>query len=473
MGMELHKRVLSLIHSHKLIPSGVKVVVGVSGGADSLALLHILNRIKGDIICELHVATLDHGLRGDAGAADAQFVVDTAQSWGLTVTMERIDVPVLARTSSLGIEAVARRARYEFLARVAHQQDASIIVVAHNADDQAETVLMHILRGSGSDGLGGMHPSMPLLFDPELTLIRPLLSIKRAEIDTYCTESELNPRQDVTNKDTSYLRNRIRHEILPALKEINPQFDRGLVQLAEIMRAESDTLGRLFHEHIDEAVSVTPNRVSLVLSLFLGLDIALKRRFIRWAGEQIQGVVKTSEISFQHIEAALEIIEQGETGKRASLPGRLQVRRGYSRLYVEMINAPIESEAPLLAEGEIVEIAVPGVTPFGEGWELVVDEVRNYQEGVYLFIPIGGQVHLRGRQVGEEFSPNQIQQSLKNWMINNKVPSELRSRVPLIIVNDTIASVIWGMLWRRASRGAGDKGTQHGFHFSVRRNKSI
>jgi tRNA(Ile)-lysidine synthetase-like protein len=138
-----------------------------------------------------------------------------------------------------------------------------------------------------------------------------------------------------------------------------------------------------------------------------------------------------------------------------------------------MIDAPIESEAPLLAEGEIVEIVVPGVTPFGEGWELVVNEARNYQEGVYLFIPIGGQVHLRGRQAGDEFSPNQIQQSLKNWMINNKIPSELRSRVPLIIVNDTIASVIWGMLWRPGSRAVEDKETRHGFHFSVRRNKSI
>ncbi|MFN8447334.1 MAG: tRNA lysidine(34) synthetase TilS [Anaerolineae bacterium] len=203
--------VLHTLREHDLLPADALLIVGVSGGTDSLALLHILRRLG----VRLHVATLDHGLRGAAGAADARFVVETAEAWGLPVTAGRADVRVLAKAQRLSIEAAARAARYDFLSSVAHEAGTQRIAVAHNADDQVETVLLHLLRGSGVGGLAGMAYAAPLPGHPDLMLIRPLLDVPRAALDAYCREHGLQPRHDASNADARYRRNRLRLDLDP------------------------------------------------------------------------------------------------------------------------------------------------------------------------------------------------------------------------------------------------------------------
>ncbi len=203
---------------------GRRVIVGVSGGADSLCLLHLLHRAAAALNVTLYVATLDHGLRGQAGAEDAAFVEQIAQAWGLPVRRERQDVVALAREHGLGIEDAARRARYTFLARAAQEAGAAVIAVAHNADDQAETVLMRVIRGSGLAGLRGMLPLSPLSADhllpgappvEGLLLARPLLDVPRADIDAYCAAHDLHPRQYATNYEQSKMPTRGRHTVCP------------------------------------------------------------------------------------------------------------------------------------------------------------------------------------------------------------------------------------------------------------------
>ena len=285
---DLLARVRQYAQRYRLFSPGETVVVGVSGGPDSLCLLHLLRRLAPELRLWLHVAHLHHGLRGAEADADAAFVAELADCWGLPCTVGRADVAALAREAGLSLEEAARQARYRFLAGVAEAGGAATLAVGHNADDQAETVLMHFLRGSGAAGLRGMLPRTPLddyrllqaatipiasghrvtalrsprwrqVFvvyswtaqplavsgadgdasdpppspgprvpaSPRLHLVRPLLSISRAEIEAYCAEYRLAPRTDRSNEDTIFFRNRLRHELLPLLETYNPGIRRG------------------------------------------------------------------------------------------------------------------------------------------------------------------------------------------------------------------------------------------------------
>jgi tRNA(Ile)-lysidine synthetase-like protein len=250
--MDLLHEVQNYIDTHRLLKPGARVVVGVSGGPDSVTLLHVLQRLAGPLNLTLHVAHLHHGIRDTDADADADFVAALAETWGLPCTIERVDVPAIAAEQKLALEEAARRARYTFLHQVAQQTGALRIAVGHNADDQSETVLMHLLRGAGPAGLRGMLPATPLrdyhLLTPcpkpvpEMKLIRPLLSIPRADVEAYCTEQRLTTRFDRSNLDTTFFRNRLRHEVLPYLTQINPRFAQNLRHLAEVVRADYDLL---------------------------------------------------------------------------------------------------------------------------------------------------------------------------------------------------------------------------------------
>ena len=275
--MNLLSQVRKTIEEHDLLVAGESVVVGVSGGPDSLCLLHLLRHLSRAYDLTLHVAHLDHGIRGEESRVDAQFVADLARQWELPATVERADVPRLAEEEGLAIEEAARRARYRFLARVAGQVGASRIAVGHNADDQAETVLMHFLRGSGLAGLRGILPLSPLgelrlgqserdsPLAAELRLIRPLLEVPRSAIEAYCRDQELSPRFDRSNLDTTYYRNRLRHKLLPVLETYNPNVREVLRRTAQVMAADHELL-RLPANLREVAKSVGERRLSVIQS---------------------------------------------------------------------------------------------------------------------------------------------------------------------------------------------------------------
>src|SRR5829696_2074336 len=234
--------VRGFITAHHMIAPGGLVVVAVSGGPDSLCLLHALTQLRDDLGIVLHVAHLDHKIRGAESADEAVFVAGLAHEWGLPHTVEAADVPEMARAQRTNLHAAARAARYRFLVNVARATGARAVAVAHHAGDQAETVLLHLLRGAGPDGLSGMRPvthwegwslgieherSRENLPSPQSSaarpwLIRPLLTATRESIERYCAEHDLHPRRDPSNFDLSATRNRIRHNLIPQLIEYNP-----------------------------------------------------------------------------------------------------------------------------------------------------------------------------------------------------------------------------------------------------------
>ncbi len=438
------------IQKFQLITTGQKLVVGVSGGADSLVLLHILNQLAPRLGIIIHAATLDHQLRGAESAGDVRFVQQICHEWGVDVTLGQADVAQLAQKQQLGIEAAARVARYDFLAHVAEKVGATSVAVAHHMDDQAETVLMHLMRGAGVHGLAGMALRSPVPGHTELSLIRPLLQVSRAEIEAYCEQHDLIPCHDSTNSDTSLLRNAIRLDVLPMLAEYTPQVRPALARLAEIAAVEDDYLQQhvlLFSQ--SAAVTVSPRQISIDRNAFQGLHSALQRRLLIWAIGQLGS---SEDTAAQLVIYAIEIAKRGQQGAIALLGGGFRLRVNYNIFVVEAENnAEIDQHNPLLPINFSLNINVPSRHLF-DGWTLESTMILPSESKMVcrLSVPEGSDVVLRTRQVGELFAPlgmNGHTQKLSRWMVNHKIPKVIRHQVPLLVINNIIAAIALNHEW--------------------------
>ena len=243
----LPKTVLQIIRRNNLFSPKDHIVLAISGGVDSIALLHVINALKDELDITIYVATFDHMLRDDSGD-DVDFVVESSQLLGLPAYKDSDDVHALAKAEKISIETAARKARYKFLAEVAHQTKSSKIVTAHHRDDQAETVLMRLIRGTGLQGLKGMTPISPVPNAPDLQLVRPFLSISKKTLTEYCESEGIQYRFDETNKDTDYTRNYIRHEVMPRLHQINPEVESAIAQLSDIVSVEDSFIDSVINQ---------------------------------------------------------------------------------------------------------------------------------------------------------------------------------------------------------------------------------
>jgi len=447
--------------------------VAVSGGTDSLCLLHWLNSLKNEFAFTLTVAHLNHQLRGANSQADEDFVRDVAVQWQLPIFVERYEVAALATQTKQSLEATARQVRYAFLRRVAVTVGANKIVVGHHADDQAETVLMHFLRGTGLNGLRGMLPITRLEFElrPEvsfsneengnLSLIRPLLETSRSEIEAYCQVHQLKPRQDESNHDTTFFRNRLRHELLPELETYNPNIRQVLRQTAKIVTADVDFLNYQLKEVWPLLVKETSadarlvTKIDLDLSAWLTLSLAMKRATLRRAIQVLAHSL--NDVSFEHVESAINIIKKNHVGSKVHLPKGVTVMVGYDTFSLTI--APISSsvlrhQVPYLASSQVLPLALPGVTLLpNTAWRLTIellfhDEVtpehlkQLSRWEVYLDAEIVGDAPiLRPRQLGDKFIPLGLRghhQKIKDFMINTKIPADWRDHIPLLVSNNQV-----------------------------------
>lgn len=462
--MEVLSNIRQLNAEHGLFPPGATVVVGVSGGADSLCLLHALCGLREDFEIVLHVATLDHGLRGEASAADAAFVVETARAWEVPVTMGRVDVGALAERYKLGIEEAARQSRYRFLARVAADQSARHIAVAHNADDQSETVLMHFLRGTGLAGLRGMLPVSPLSEDHLLSggavLVRPLLTTPRAAIEAYCSVHGLQPRFDRSNRDTAYLRNRLRHQVIPFLEKLNPNLRAVLRQTAEIVAADYGLL-RAVHKATWPAVcrEKTATAVTFDLAAWRALPLSSQRAMLRCAISELQAGLH--DVSFVHVADAVRVALSGTTGAQATLPGGLSLRVGYETLVIAADeHTPDPPPWPLLWSAETLPVDLEAETALPDSaWRLSFQMVRGPLDPLVLKDPWraalsarvvvpDAEIVLRTRRPGDRFAPQGLgghTKKLSKFMIDLKIPKLWRDKIPLLVVN---GEIMWVVGWR-------------------------
>lgn len=472
--MPFVKQVRQTIERYDLLPRGEPVVVGVSGGPDSLCLLHVLQQLAGDYDLALHVAHLDHQIRGAEADADAAFVAALAAEWGLPCTVATRDVPALARQHKLAIEEAARQARYTFLAEVAGQVGSRTVAVGHNAGDQAETVLMHFLRGAGLAGLRGMLPKTPLsgyrLLQGQtgaaLSLVRPLLETPRTEIETYCAEHGFQPRFDRSNLDTTYFRNRLRHELIPYLETYCPNVREVIRRTARVAVDDYALLREVLEEAWVKVVRAAEDEaIILDLAGWRALPLSLQRATLREAVHRLRRNLRN--ISFCHIEDAVTVAREKATGAIASLPQGLRLTIGYEALTVSGEDfKPVPLDWPALLVSDL-PLNLPGRTPLPgpAGW---VVEARwllpqalpsNWAANpdpwqAFLDARAAGEgLALRRRRPGDRFQPQGMggrSKSLSDFLINVKVPAAWRDWVPLLVSGDD--RILWVAGWRLDER---------------------
>jgi tRNA(Ile)-lysidine synthase len=305
-------KVKNTIKKYKLLCKGDRVVIGVSGGPDSLTLLYILNGLKKELNLRLHVAHLDHMLRKDS-ARDKKFVEALARRWNLSVTASRINVKKLAKKGS--IEEIARNCRLNFLCKVAKKIKANKIALGHNLDDQAETVLMRIIRGTGLYGLSGILPKR-IIYGYEV--IRPLIEIRRREIESFLKKRDINPRIDKSNTEEIYFRNKIRNKLLPLLEnEYNQNIKEVLSNTAENVAYDYEYLGNLAHK----AMKTMKRKISL--KKFHNLHPSIQRLVLRFNIARLKG--DTRAITFKHIQEIEDLVLNRPINSVVDLPKNISV----------------------------------------------------------------------------------------------------------------------------------------------------
>jgi len=444
------QRVLSFIQEQHLLSRQQKLVVAVSGGPDSVCLLHILINLKKELGMELHVAHLNHQLRGAEADADAQYVAELAHSLDIPATIEQRDVQAYRVRQRTSLEEAGREVRYTFLAQVAESIGADRAAVGHTTDDHVETILMHLIRGTGTRGLRGLQPlSQWQSSGKSLTVIRPLLEISRDETTAYCDRHQLMPRTDASNLSLSPLRNRIRHQLMPLLQSYNPQVAEALLRTA---RTAGDDLAFLDEEVAGLWGKVAQKQESTIVldkEMFFELPAALKRHLLRTSIETLLGNLK--DIETRHIEEIMGVLDKS-AGKRISLPEGLIFAIEYDRYLLGSDPAAL-SPFPVLETAPPLKI--PGKTRL-PGWQVEATIIDREEQSAaknndftahFDFDKAGNRLMVRRRQPADRFQPLGMSQTkkLNEFMIDAKIPHAWRQRVPLVCSPNHI---LWVVGWR-------------------------
>lgn len=480
MGLEteIFEKVRATISEYRMLDKGDRVVVGVSGGPDSVALLYVLSSLKDEFDLNLHAAHLNHCLRGKEAEGDALFVADLAKKLKIPHIIEKIDVRTGNKTQG-SLETWAREQRYEFFLKVARGLGAAKVALGHQADDVIETILMHLIRGSGAGGLSGIPPLRRL--SKEVVLIRPLISIWAAEIENYLKDKGIPSRFDSSNLDPAHLRNRIRHELIPGLLEYNPGFRRSLTRSLNLWCRDDNYLRCLANEALEDVLlEKSKGKIVFSLNKFNIYDPSIGFRLIREGLNLLKGNLEG--ITYSHIEAIAALIQDGPSQGQLNLPCGISVQREYDQLVL------YEDKGGKREEGNFFEHSVnlPGQTRIPQlnlvldtevlsADEFTLDNLREFSTDISIEVYLDyGRImpplSLRPRRKGDRFLPLGMEgaKKIKDFFIDLKIPSALRDQIPLLVDRDRI---IWVLGYRIDERMKVTKGTKQILKVSYRKGR--
>ena len=479
----LQQRVQETIARFALFRAGDRVAVAVSGGADSVALLRLMVELASPLGIRVSVCHFNHRLRGAASDADEQFVSGLAASLGLSCTVEGEDVVSRAHKEGWNLEDAARRLRYAFFRRLVEQGRADRVAVAHSADDQAETVLAHLLRGTGPTGLGGIYPQVDCV-------VRPLLYVRRQELKDYLRARGQGWREDESNLDQSRLRARIRHRLLPLLeKEFQPAVVGNLGRLAGLAREEERFWSQLLEERMGAIVEKTPAGLSIQVEDLLdpcqletkcGADaftkpsLAVARRLVRRLLSEVHGSQK--RLTSQHVDQVIQLAESGHGGQRLELPGGVLVERVFDRILFPSLDLRPASAVSRetgeraatyqytveLGTGDGVWISVPEIQRRFRlkvvDWPLPASDTKASVWAAALDADrIRLPLVLRNWRPGDRYRPLGRQRvcKLKRLLLEERVAARDRAGWPVLVSGDSLA-------WARGLPVAADFAPQPG-----------
>ena len=440
-----------------VLKPGDTVVVAVSGGADSLCLLYALRRLSSELRCSLHVAHLDHMLRGAESQQDAEFVTAQAHLLGLPCSVDARDVAAYRLARRCSLEEAAREVRYAFLREVASGVGARAVLTGHTRDDAVETIMLHILRGAGVHGLRGLEPvaTYPSSGGESATpgaplLVRPLLRVSRREVKEYCDALGLEPREDASNDSVEYLRNRIRSELLPSMRELNPRVDEALLRLSALASEDDEQLVYTTAKRWDSLATESADSVSIELSGFLESSPAIQSRLVLSAMVRLNGCVR--DVSSEHVMSVRDLA-RNSVGKQVDLPSGIVWRRETSNLTAFRRSALQAKEAPTMPV-EPVELPVPGqvVLPVGR----ITARAAAPGEAVDSLDPFvvcvdeaatGDSLLVRRRRPGDRFRPLGMQndKKLQDFMVDAHIAAGVRDWIPVVC---SPSGIVWVAGWR-------------------------
>lgn len=412
------------------LESARSVLCAVSGGVDSMCLLHLLWRQSQSLGFALSAATFDHQLRPASGA-DAAFVAGWCQERGIPCRTGGGDVAEYARSRDMTLEEAGRTLRYSFLEQCRRELGAEYLATAHNADDNAETLLLHLLRGTGLNGLGGIPPRRE-------AIIRPLLCCTRREIESYCAQFGVPHREDESNQDTAYTRNYLRHTVLPLLREKNPALTGTLARTAETLRLDEAFLARETERAAAALLRQNGGQVSVSAAQLRALDPALALRLVQVMAER---AAPGAVLPQNQRQALLELARRQKNGK-ISLINRLQGRLVYDMLTLSL---PVSREPACLPftllPGACRDLPALGCSISCE--ETVCSPDAGQASGALLLRPPAeGALLVRSRQIGDRITlAGRPEKTLKKLFQERRLPPEDREQVPVLILEGQVAAV--------------------------------
>ncbi|WP_196592689.1 tRNA lysidine(34) synthetase TilS [Pectinatus sottacetonis] len=421
------KQIVAFCQKHRLFSYNDHILLACSGGPDSLCMVHIFIRLAAAYNLTVSVAHVEHGIRGRASVQDAAFVKDFCQKNNLPFYLKKVNAISYAEKNKLSVEAAARILRYSFLQQTATVLHCTSIAIAHHRGDQAETILMHMIRGAGTKGLSGINPRTN-------NIIRPLLNCTRSQIKSYCSQYNLVFRTDTTNYDTNYTRNSIRLKLLPFLHKYNPNIEETLCRTASLIAEENDFITTYADDVYKSIVIKKNNRLLLPLPEFTKQHIAIKRQTLRAAISDLCN--NTIDIENIHIDNILSLAAKAKTGSSLNLPHNIIVIIEYNNLVLT-----IAEKSSQKMEIEPISINTAGTTtlPFllGSISAITVNSYEGQKDRRLCYIDtdkICGKLIIRSRKNGDFFYPKGLngRKKIKNLLIDNKIPREQRSKIPLL-----------------------------------------
>ena len=434
--------VLATIKKNNMIKSGDTVIIGVSGGADSLCLLHVLSTLKNELNIKLFAAHLNHQFRGIEADMDAEFVEQTCTAWDIPHLIRSVDVSAYAKEQGLSSEEAGREIRYKLFNEVKDAINGNKIAVAQNLNDNVETILMRLIRGTGLEGLKGIDAVRD-------DIIRPLLDQDRQSIEEYCKQNNLEPRIDKTNLQPIYLRNKIRLELIPYLKQrFNPSINEAIIRLGQVVREENHYLEQQTYELLNKLGEIKDSSIVIKTESLKKLHPAMQKRLLRKAVESIADTLNGFE--YKHFQGIVELFDKS-TGAAIELPKDLRAYISYENLIIckKIENTDKKCYYKLKYDydnfiDEINEMLRVKLINIKE-----LSTVPKSFNTVYIDADkIKHDIVVRSREQGDVFSPIGLKGSkkLKDYFIDKKIPREKRDQVMLLADGDEIVWILGSVI---------------------------
>lgn len=441
------------VNDYGMLTEKDSVVIGVSGGSDSVALLHILIALAPSFSLRLGVAHLNHGLRRNHSDKEAEFVAQIAERLDLPCYLHKEDVRKFQRQNRLSLEEAARRVRYAFLYQVASINKYNKIALGHHSDDNAELVLMNLFRGSGPLGLSGIPPMR------DEKIIRPLIESNRSEILEFLNQNRLEYISDPSNRDTKYLRNRVRHNLIPMLQtSYNPKISETLNRLSSIIRSEEEWIEDVIRPFFEKSIlTVRDDSMTFSIPMLNQLHTATQRRIIRKAVAKIKGDLR--RISFAQIGSVINLLKKGPIYGKLDLSDRIRIQRNGDILSITRekktlrdLDAISETSEPLIFEYQITKpdpFFIKEIGAVVEFTEMGMENMPNYHDagqytGFFDKDSLNFPMVLRNFRPGDAFTPLGMMgtQKLKKFFIDKKVPRNERMKCPILLSRGKIIWVV-------------------------------